>query len=518
MRSFVDWLDKGPGFYVNKTWNEETQEFENKAGKITLFPHFRKIFKYVFTVDPETGRFPYRTVVISCVKKSGKTSIASAVGAWYAAESYPGTEIYLLAGGREHAEGRMMRAIQFDAKRTLPPECIHRYDIQYPNDTFIQVLSTHYTVASGANQALTLYDELWTYTTEGMQRLWAEMPPLPTEKLGLRVVVTYAGYEGESELLWDIYERTVLKGKRLNDQFPDLPCYTDEAGHTFVYWDREPRMPWQTPEYYEAEMVEQRPIEFRRLHQNEWGGSQDEFIPIEMWDDVQVLEAPLEYMPDSPYAGYPLYVGVDVGVKRDTSAICGVYHAIEEVDGVKMDVVGLAFHRIWTPAHGEILDLENTVEQYLKDMNKRFTLASIVCDPTHFYRSVVSLKNEGLPISVFSQSPKNMVAASMALYEALRFKRLKVYPDKELRNHIRFAAAKAQSGGYRIIKNPDTPRPNDGAIALAMAVYTAFEAGGADPTVEQVIRSPYGECTGLPHPPDEAEPDWMPDALRVTTR
>ena len=129
---------------------------------------------------------------------------------------------------------------------------INKWDIKFDNGTFIQTLSSHYTSAAGGQQALTLWDELWGYQTEKTQRLWEEMTLIPTEKLGLRVVVTYAGFEGESHLLWELYRSTVLEGIRLKDSFPDLPCYTNRLGTMFVYWDHEPRMPWQSADYYEG--------------------------------------------------------------------------------------------------------------------------------------------------------------------------------------------------------------------------------------------------------------------------
>src|SRR3972149_3482581 len=181
MQNFVEWLDSGPGFLVNRVWDDKAKGFIHKTGKIRLWPHQRRIFEHVFTLDEKTEK------------------------GW-------------------------------------SDDVIHKYDIQYPNTTTIQVPPSQYSPAAGGQQALTLFDELWGFVTEKSQRLWEEMTPIPTEKLSLRVVVTYAGFEGGSQLLWDLYEKTVLNGKRLKE-FPDLPCFTDQTGTIFAYWDHEPTMP-----------------------------------------------------------------------------------------------------------------------------------------------------------------------------------------------------------------------------------------------------------------------------------
>ena len=515
MKSLIKWLDTGPGFYANRTWDHATNEFLPKPGRIVLFPHLEKIFNHVFTINQETEKFPYGTVILSAPKKSGKTLWGALIGTWYADESYPGTEIYVLANDREQAEGKMMKAIKFNAEHQgMGSDIVHKYDIKYPGGSVTQVLSSHYTSAAGGQQALTLWDELWGYYTEKSQRLWEEMTLIPTEKLGLRVVVTYAGFEGESHLLWDLYSKIVLNGIRLKEEFPDLPCYTDQTGTMFAYWEHEPRLPWQTPDYYEQQMVELRTVNFRRLHLNQWGSAEDEFIPIAWWDKAVTLPGPLDYMPDSPHRQDPISVGVDVGVLRDTSAAAGVYSYREEIEGFgEVLKLGLAFHRIWKPHPKEILDLETTVEQFLRDIHKRYNIANILCDPTHFYRSITTLEKDGIPVERFNQNT-GMLLASSALYDILKFGHLYVYLAPDLRKHIQFAAAKTTGTGFRITKSPDNPQPIDGAIALAMAVYDAIMRGGHDTTQEQVIRSPFSDCTAWGADSGVGEPDFIPEALR----
>ena len=62
------------------------------------------------------------------------------------------------------------------------------------------------------------FDELWAYSSERARRLFDEMVPPPTRKIACRLTVTYAGFEGESELLEELYKR----GKKQPEVGPSL--------------------------------------------------------------------------------------------------------------------------------------------------------------------------------------------------------------------------------------------------------------------------------------------------------
>jgi hypothetical protein len=65
---------------------------------------------------------------------------------------------------------------------------------------------------------------------------------------------------------------------------PDLPIYVNREAQLFVYWDHEPRMQWQTPQYYESQKKTLRPGTYLRLHENKWATAEETFITPEMWD------------------------------------------------------------------------------------------------------------------------------------------------------------------------------------------------------------------------------------------
>lgn len=513
MLDFVSWVEKR-GFWSREVWSPAKNRFIG-FGKIVLMPDQKRILSRALEFNEETGRFRYETVLFSTIKKSGKTALASAVGAWYAEEvGPPGTEIFVIANDLEQAEGRLMRDIKFHFQmriehgESIPNPItgeevtltdkntkINVYRIDLPTTTFIQALAQSYKTVAGSRHGLTLWDELWGVTSELSRRVWDEMTPIPTIPHSLRFIATYAGFENESDLLWEQYLQGVGKEEHEQgrgthiEEFGELPVY--ENKRMFTYWDHEPRLPWQTEEYYEEQMSSLRPAAFLRLHMNQWVTSHEAFIPIEWYDEAAKLyEAPITLWIDHPMRYYPIYVAVDAGIKRDSTALVGVGY------DAKRGKVGLAFHYIWTPTKDSQVDLDATVEAKLLELYNKYNIVSVVYDPTHLLQTMLRLKQKGIPTREFPQNVNLMTGASQLLYDLFKNKHFEAYYDEELRRHIQMAVAETNARGFRIVKSKVSRRHYiDGAIATAMAAYEAVNQGGVDISVPVVIASPFSDAT-----------------------
>lgn len=506
--SFVDWLENpNKGFYVRDSWDEEKKKMVH-GGKLGLFPHQKTILGHALTPN-EDGDFPYTTILYSAIKKSGKTAILAAIVAWYADQAPSGTEIYVLANSLEHAEGRVMKDVKFHCEH-LDGVKVTAYRIEFPNGTFVQALGQAYKTIAGSRHALTVYDELWGSVTESDQRVWDEMTPIPTIPNSLRVIGTYAGFRNESNLLWDLYINgvgTELEDKG-NGEFLDLdglPCWKN--GSQFTYWDSERRMPWQTDEYYYEQEKTLRPAAFLRLHMNQWVTTHEEFIPVAWWDEAaEAYEAEADLWADHPFRHWPVYVGVDAGVKENCTAIVVVGY------DAKRAKLGIVRHKIWKPKENEWFDLDSTVERYLRDLNNRYRVSSIVYDRTQLHQTMTRLHYSGFPVKEFSQASK-MVAASQLLYDLFRDKKVETYQDEEFRKHIQMARAQMTPLGFKISKSRTDIRlqhNDDAAVALAMAAYEAITEGGVDISVPVVISSPFSDMQTI----SQDENAWLPWQLR----
>lgn len=502
--SFTDWIERH-GFLVREVWDDQIEKWIG-SGWMRLFPEQRELFDFALQMDEEQ-RFRYSTYLYSTIKKSGKTALAAAVGAWYSEVAPPGSEIYVIANDLESSEGRVMRDIKYHAMHRGWK--VKQYEINLPNGTFIRALAQNYKSVAGSRHALVLFDELWGITTELTRRTYEEMTPIATIPWSLRFIATYAGFLNESDLLWDLYINGV--GKEEHDDgrgkpIQELLYYPIwENGRQLTYWNHDPTLPWQTPTYYMEQREALRPAAYLRLHENRWVTTHEEFIPVEWWNYAEgQMAGSAEIWQGHPYASFPVYIGVDAAPKRDSTAVVGTTY-----DPAKGIVIEL-FHKIWTPTT-EQLDLDETMSQYIQDLSKRFHIVCIGYDPAHLYQLMLNLQKAGYPVKEFVQSVGNMTKASQNLYDLLKFKRFHTYKDDEARAHIQNTVAQNESSGIRIVKQKSSTRkkPVDYSVALAISTYLSVEGGGIDVSQPLVVVAPFSDLTGWKDPSATIELPWQ---------
>jgi len=445
----------------------------NELGKpFRLMPHQREILRLAFAFD-ENGRLPYNTIVWSTIKKSGKTTINAAIALWWSMTKEAPNEVLILANDFEQAQGRVFKTIArlFDHNEQLTISADKQTkQIFLTNDTEITAMASEFAGAAGSNHGFTSWDELWGYDTEASMRLWEELTPVPTRENSIRFVTTYAGIEGESELLWRLYLAGVGKDEHPDGQgeriHPDLPIYANKEARLFIYWDHEPRMPWQTPAYYQSEKKSSmRAGTYLRLHENRWATAASAFITGDLWDScVDPLFSPL-----LPTNEFPIFVGVDASINHDTAAVVAVRRSWPENKYV------LVLHRIWRPSPDSPLDLENTIESFLSSLHKRFLVAEILCDPYQMHRSITTLQKEGLNIRSFPQTVPNTTSMGETLLQALNGKNIRLYASDELRQQALNTVAVESTRGWRIAKEK-ARKKIDAIAALSMACVAAIDA------------------------------------------
>lgn len=495
MRPFIQWLDE-KGFTVRQHWDIKNNRWGG-VGRLQLFPHQRRILEHVFTPDPVTGLLPYTTVLYSTVKKSGKSALAAAVGAWGAEElGEVGSEIYVAANDLEQAEGRIMRDIKFHYENHEIDygAYVTTYRIVMPNQTIIQALAQSYKSVAGSRHKVTLWDEIWGITTETSRRNWEELTPIPTEPNSVRFIATYAGFENESDLLWELYTSGVGKEEHkdgLGEKIPgleDLPCWRN--GNLFVYWNHDPRMPWQTDEYYEGQRTTMRPASYLRIHENQWVSTHESFIPIQWYDDG--IDKTLKnsfIVPGGRYDEYPMYLALDASFKKDSTALVGVCYDREIQKIVQMG------HRIWVPREDERFDLTD-IEKYIEHVYNKFRVVGIWYDPTQLHQMMTNLYNKGIRTEEFPQTVGNMTKASQNIYDLFKSQSYVSYYDEEFRRHLQMTVAETKGQGFRIVKTKTSERHKiDGAVALAIAAYQAILGGGVDTSEAIDIRAPFSDFT-----------------------
>ena len=244
----------------------------------------RAFLEHAFKLDAD-GRLLYPEQIYSCPKKSGKTTfgaICTLTMLLLFGGAYP--EATCCANDQEQAQGRvftMIRRIIECSPLLCDLAKITESKITFPElNATITAIPSNFAGAAGGNQNIVVFDESWAYVSERSRRLWDEMVPPPTRKIGVRLTTTYAGFTGESTLLEELYSR----GMGQPEIAPDL-----RAGDGMLFfWSHTPIAPWQT-EAWLAEMRRSlRPNAYLRLVENRFVGSESSFIDLASWDAASI--------------------------------------------------------------------------------------------------------------------------------------------------------------------------------------------------------------------------------------
>lgn len=461
---FVDWCHNN---FIDPT-TKRLIRFREHQQRIT-----RKAFELIWA-DKVT------TVIYSATKKSGKTAVAGAAGAYWGENIEAPNEVISIANDQEQAQGRIYAAMIPTMKRLhwnvpdMKPSMFNP-----ATGSVIKAIGTNYAGEAGGNYGLTLWSELWAYTSEARQRLWEEMTQVPTRRYSVTWVETYAGFKNESDLLWKIYcqafkdgDENRPKGKKI-EGLEDLPVWFLEESGTLLYWDHVSRMPWQTKKYYAGQRVKLRPNAYRRLHQNDWVSSEDIFIEPTQWDALERCK-PLDMDGDAR----PIVIGLDAGIHNDFAAL--VASAWDDTR-LGPDVIHT---EVWRPKIIEgidkpTIDLDETIGKALSDMlaSGNFYVLAIFYDAYQLHSICLNLqktydRNGVKKLFVDFPQTSGRIKSDQYFYQVIVSKLLRHDGNPDLREHVLNAVVDETTRGFRLDKEKNKQKI-DAAVAASMSVYGA---------------------------------------------
>jgi phage terminase large subunit-like protein len=333
-------------------------------------------------------------------------------------------------------------------------------EVRFSNGSVVKAMASEYKGAAGGRQVLTIFDELWAYDSERALRLFEEMTPPPTIPDAFVLIVSYAGFTGESTVLEKLYYRG-LGGRKLSRKYE-----VTAHGGLVMFWSHKRRQPWQTKEYYRDQRLNLREGAFRRLHQNEWVSAESAFISAEQWDAI------VDPSLSPALNGKAVFLGVDLGVKSDSSAVVAVGW------DQSRKKIAVAFHHIWKPLKGQPVNLDE-VKQYLVDVHRLHRVQGAFADPSQCFLLIQQLSQAGIKVQEFSQTLANTVKMGETLFSLVRDKNLVAYRSQNLREHVLNATGIETASGVRMVKGKST-RKIDAAIALAIACVAAVQQPSLD--------------------------------------
>lgn len=458
----------------------------------------KRIVDFVLTPD-DKGNFPYQTIVYSTIKKEGKTTLAGAVGAWFAACIEPPNLILTLANDQEQSAGRIFGAMTPTLNYLgcrVPTAVSSKPEVRLPNGTVVQAIANNYAGAAGANYGLTLWSELWAYTTERSRRLYEELVPVPTKKTSIRWVETYVGFEDESDLLLDLFTRIFTDTEETGLQPNAVPvpelidiqsdgkpcCYHIPEEGLFYYHNHTPRMPWNVGEegldYRRKQKAELRPTQYTRLHENRWQTAEGTFIEPSWYDDAVTLDGPSEE---------PAIFALDGAIRNDTICLVGIKKYNIMLWDELHERYKLVYFKSWSPARSGMkankelgtlkgdMDLDETVGAEIVHLHNRgLIIGPVWYDPYQLHQVAVKLRKKRIPCVEFVQQSERLKSDTF-FAEVLRKGELDMFYHEIMEQHIKNAKAKEfENMQIRIVKGT-IGRGNkvDAAVATAMALWKA---------------------------------------------
>jgi hypothetical protein len=225
----------------------------------------RNFLKFAFRLNA-AGKLLFPEQVYSCPKKSGKTAFGG-LHMLTTVLLFGGAfgEGYALANDLEQASSRVFLAVKriVEASPLLRHEAnITANKITFPNfrGATITAITSDYASAAGANPSISVFDESWAYTSERSRRLFDEMIPPPTRKIAVRLTVTYAGFEGESTMLEELYKRGCAQRQVGKD------LYAGDG--LLMFWSHKPIAPWQTQDWLTEMRRSLRANQYLRMIEN----------------------------------------------------------------------------------------------------------------------------------------------------------------------------------------------------------------------------------------------------------
>ena len=194
---------------------------------------------------------------------------------------------------------------------------------------------------------------------------------------------------------------------------------------------------------------------FRVFRLGQWYDGVDSWLGPSgraIWDG---LADPYDFV-----AGEPTWIGVDVGIKRDSTAVVAV----------QRDPEGLlrAVCRLWVPTSDEPVDVTDVME-HIRELGRAYDVQAVSYDPRFFDVPAKMLADEGMALVEVPQSVERMTTVCGGLFEIIKRGEIRHDGDDALAAHVLNAMPRYNQHGFTLEKNKSRGRI-DGVIALALAV------------------------------------------------
>lgn len=427
-------------------------------------------FQRLILLEVFAGR---RELLVLIPRGNGKTSLFGLLALWHLL-THRAPRVYLAAASRDQADIAFEVAKGYLSKSASLRKRVkaqHRRLVRTDGSGYLRVISSDAGRQHGLMPTLALVDELHAHKNGDLYvALKTAMGKNPEAQL---ITISTAGHDDREQL-------GQLRAKALSDGEVEQGgerlriARIHASNFCMLEWALRDGDPLDDPEVLKlanpasfvtvAFLLEQihspglHPVELATYHANVWRSGIDSWLPPGAWDLCERSDAAIR-------DGADVVLGVDIGIKHDSSAVTAVWHDADDDRFVTET-------RVFEPREdGGRLDLAR-VEEHIREWTRRGTVLEVVYDPHKFERSAQTLSDEGLLMVEFPQVNERLAPASARLYEAILTKRVVHNGDPVLAAHVVAGVVRDTERGWRLSKGKATRRI-DALMALVMAFARA---------------------------------------------
>jgi phage terminase large subunit-like protein len=456
-----------------------------------LEPWQQRFLREFYKRDKQ-GRRVYRLGVLGVPRGNGKTPLAAGLGLYELVSRSDAPEVYFAACSKEQAGIGLGFARSFVEDGGLADWVTVKSALSCPAaQGVMRVISSEGRLQHGRAPAAGLIDELWAFATSREEQTYVALSSaLHKREDAYLLAITTAGYDKQT-LLGRIYEKAQGWPEVTTSANGCLTIARDVANGQLLWWygapdqaDPEDQKIWRAVN--PASWIRLRDLrrqlhdpglgelEFRRLHLNQWTRSRDAWLPGNLWAALRSDQQ----IPD----GAAIYLGVDVGLYHDSTAVCWAHRLEDGRIALRAHVWSAnpnALAHTYVPGGKVRLEL---VEDFIRELNQRYRVREVAYDPRFFDRSAEILSAAGLTMVEFLQASAPMSSAYQAFYQAAREHTLTHDGDEILAAHVEATAADKTERGWKVRKLKSSQHI-DACVAAVLALARARTHGRGGPQI-----------------------------------
>ncbi len=475
IREFATWLRHSEGDFAGQPF--------------VLEPWQDDYLGTLFNTKQADGRRQYQRSLLALPRKSGKTALCAAIGAYEGFFGDEGGQILIAAGDRKQASLLFTACSRYiESCPGLIRRCkIYKNSIVVPhNNSTIQFLSSEHKGKHGFNPSVCIVDEFHVQPNRDLIDVLESGMGMRSEPLV--IYVTTAGMDRVGPC-YEEWQRAIKIRDGIIKDPTFLPCIFAAADDADPFVEET----WKSasPNYgvtirrdfmeREAALAREsvsQEIKFRTLYLNQWvSNGANKFFRTGLWEKC---DAPLR-----PTEGRPCWCGLDLSSTSDTTAFCAVW---PDDDGT-YDVFAHLFipeesanrdeapYRQWakdgfvTLTEGNATDYD-VVRDYILSFCERNVVRSVAIDRWNAQHLSTQLTHEGIEVKPYGQGYASLSSPTKMLETAVLGQKIRHAGNPPLALHISNMQVKQDDAGN--IKPTKSQSHSTARIDAAVALIMPF--------------------------------------------